>query len=1299
MIKEGKYKEAIQIIMKDMPLPGVLGRVCVRFCEEVCRRKEVDEPLSIKEMKRFAADQVDLSSLPFPEITPREEKVAIVGSGPSGLSAAYFLALKGFKPTVFESQPVLGGLLALGIPAYRLPRDVLNREIDNIKRLGVEMITGMTVGKDKTIPQLFEEGFKAVYLATGAHAGMKLGIPGEDNYGQFQQAIPWFHQVNLGKVNSSSGKVLIVGGGNAAIDAARMSLRLGAGEVHIVYRRTRAEMPADPLEIEDALHEGIHLHTLITPIRVIGLNGRLTGLECLKNTLGEPDSSGRRRPVPIEGSEFIIPADSVIAAIGQNVDRSFAAGLGALDFTKQGNVKANADTLETSVKGVFAGGDVVTGPSTVIEAIAQGKKAAAAVAAFLNGEAYAPPITKGKEEKDHKPIAPDEPRIPRAVIPQIPVEQRVAGFTEVNRAVDEDVAKKESSRCLDCGLCCECFQCVEACKALAVNHTLTDRTFDVNVGSVILAPGFGPYDPALHDTYHYGRHPNVMTSLEFERVLSASGPYGGHVVRPSDHKEPQKIAWIQCVGSRDVHDGASPYCSAVCCMYAIKEALVAKDHQKGLDTAIFYIDVRTTGKDFERYFNRAKDERGVRFIKSKITNVVENRETGNPVVRYTDEAGKRCEEEFDIVVLSIGLCQSRESIELARKLGLDLDAQSFPVTSSFSPLQTSKLGVFISGCFHSPKDIPSSVTDASGAAANAGALLSDARFSLTKEKILPPELDVLGDRPRVGVFICRCGINIAGVVDVTAVVEYAKTLPYVEHVAENLFSCSQDTQENISKAIKEHNLNRVVVASCSPQTHEGLFQETVRSAGVNKYLFEMANIRNQCSWVHSETPGDATEKAKDLVKMATEKSTRLEPLTEAKLDVKQAAMVIGGGLSGMTAALNLAQQGYPTYLVEKTDRLGGNALKLYHTWKGEDIGEHTSALIQAIEKNERVTPILNAEIKKVEGFVGNFTTTVAVNGTEQKVEHGVTIIATGATELKPTQYGYGEDPRVMTSLELDQCFKENDGRLTSAQNALFIQCVGSRIPERPYCSRVCCTHSVKSALLLKERNPAMNVFVLHRDMRTYGLRENLYREAREKGVRFLRYDNEKELAVVKNNGHLSVAFTDSTLSRKAEIRPDLLVLASAIVRTNGDPLAQQFKIPLNQDGFFVEAHVKLRPVDFATDGVFLCGLAHDPKSIDESVAQAQAAAARAVSLLAQKTLYSSGIVASVNPAFCSACGVCVSICPYKAPGFSPKTGLAEVNPVLCKGCGLCVASCRSGALHLNGFDEGQIMAMLSDLRD
>ena len=843
----------------------------------------------------------------------------------------------------------------------------------------------------------------------------------------------------------------------------------------------------------------------------------------------------------------------------------------------------------------------------------------------------------------------------------------------------------------------KCRACEKLCPSGAINFEDKKRELTLKVGSIILSQGSETFDPGTHDTYGYKTNPNIVTSLEFERILSSSGPYGGHMVRPSDGKEPKKIAWLQCVGSRDEHLDRRGYCSAVCCTYAVKEAMLAKEHSKdNLDTAIFYIDIRTNGKDFERYYNRAKDEMGVRFIKSRVTSITPMDETGMNLIRYVDETGKKIEEDFDIVVLSVGLGATKQGSDLAQRLGIELNRYEFANTGSFNPVQSSRSGIYVCGTFQGPKDIPSSVIDSSAAAGVAGSKLSEARWSLTKTEEVVEETDIRGEPTRIGVFVCCCGTNIAGTVDVPAVVEFAQRLPGVAYVEQNMFSCSQDTQEKISQVIKEKNLNRVVVAACTPKTHEPLFQETLTKAGINKYLFEMANIRNQCSWVHRDNPELATEKAKDLVRMAVGKVGLFEPLTEPILEVNQAALVIGGGIAGMAAAKNLADQGYKTSLIEKTGHLGGQARSIHETWRGEDVQGYLTELTEEINSHKNVEVHLNSAITDVEGFVGNFKTTIESNGKSETIEHGVTIVACGATELKPDLYLYGQDPRVKTGLELQKQFIDNDPSLKEINSAAFIQCVGSRIPERPYCSKLCCTETIKSALKFKEIKPQMSVFVLYRDMRPYGLREDLYREARSKGINFIRYDSEEELQVDAAQDSLKVNFTHTVLRRRMEIKPELLVLATAIVPETENPLARFYKLSQNDDGFFAEAHVKLRPVDFATDGVFVCGLAHSPKPIDESITQAQAAAARAVTLLSAKTIPVSGTVAAVDQTCCSGCGVCAAVCPFSAPSMNEKTGKAEIQATLCKGCGLCVASCRSGAIHLKGFDTSQIMAMIQE---
>ncbi len=841
----------------------------------------------------------------------------------------------------------------------------------------------------------------------------------------------------------------------------------------------------------------------------------------------------------------------------------------------------------------------------------------------------------------------------------------------------------------------KCGNCEKVCPAGAINYDDKERRINLNVGAVIVAGGGETYNPANHDTYGYVKNKNVVTSLEFERILSASGPYGGHMVRPSDKKEPKKIAWLQCIGSRDEHLGGRGYCSGVCCTYAVKEAMLAKEHAPGdLDAAIFYMDIRTNGKDFERYYNRAKDEAGVRFVKSRVTNIVPDNDSGMSMIRYIDEQGQKVEEGFDIVVLSVGLGASAEGRALAEKLGLPLDHYNYVSTDSFTPVETATPGIFVCGACQAPKDIPSSVVDSSAAAGVAGSFLADARWSLTKTAKIPEERNIRGDSVRIGVFVCCCGTNIAGVVDVPAVVEFAKGLPGVVFSEQNMFSCSQDTQDKMSQVIQEQALNRVVVAACTPKTHEPLFQETLTSAGINKYLFEMVNIRNQCSWVHKDDPEAATTKAKDLVRMGVAKAGFLEPLPEPVLNINQNAVVIGGGVAGMEAAKNLSQQGYFTYLVEREGKLGGNAQSLHETWRGEDIQGYLKDLIREVEAADKVEVCLGAEITAVDGFVGNFQTTISQGQESRTLEHGVTIFATGATEHSPEDPALIASSRVMTGLQLQQGFVKGDSQLNGLNTAVFLQCYGSRVKERPYCSKVCCTQSIKSALELKKRNPKMHIYVVYRDMRPYGLREDLYREARTQGISFVRYNFEKGLRIEPRDQEVEIGFTDTVFRKEMIIHSDLLVLASAIVVEKANPLSQFYKVAQNEDGFFAEAHVKLRPVDFATDGIFVCGLAHSPKPIDESIAQAQAASARAVTLLSAKSLAVSGTVAQVNPIKCSSCGVCVSICPYSAPRFDEKSGKAMIESTLCKGCGLCVSSCRSGALHLKGFETAQIMQMI-----
>ncbi|MGD9207674.1 MAG: FAD-dependent oxidoreductase, partial [Syntrophobacterales bacterium] len=867
------------------------------------------------------------------------------------------------------------------------------------------------------------------------------------------------------------------------------------------------------------------------------------------------------------------------------------------------------------------------------------------------------------------------------------LDRRTATYIKYPQAVPLAYAIDRET-CIGCGLC------EKLCLAKAIVYDEEERRSTLDVGAVILATGNEVFNPASFDTYAYAGHPNVVTSLEFERILSASGPYQGHLMRPWDREEPKSIAWLQCVGSRDIHHCDNSYCSAVCCMYAIKEAVIAKEHShEPLDTAIFFMDMRTYGKDFEKYYERAKEEHGVRFIRSRV-HTVDPVEEGSLKIVYTDEEGKSLEEEFDMVVLSSGFQPSKRTVELAERLGIELNEHNFAETSSFEPVKTSREGIFVCGAFRDPKDIPISVMEASAAAAAAAAPLVESRFALTKTKELPDERLVAGEEPRVGVFVCNCGINIGGYADVPAVRDYAKNLPHVVHVEDNLFTCSQDTQEKIREVIQEKDINRVVVASCSPRTHEPMFQETIREAGLNQYLFEMANIRDQDTWVHQNDPEGATEKAKDLVRGAVAKAALLDPLEQTVLGLNKAALVVGGGVAGMVAALTLADQGFPVHLVEKTGELGGNALKLRKTWKGEDIGSYVKDLVSRVGSHEHITVHTNTQLAANTGFVGNFDTILEkVDEPEQKttVQHGVSIVATGGKELQPTEYLYGEDDRVLTALELDSRLKEDGNGFKDVNRTVFIQCVGSRDEERPYCSKICCTHSMESALQLKELNPDMDVYILYRDIRTYGFREDLYKEARGKGVLFIRYSLDTKPQVSNGSGSLKVQIHDPILGRDLVIPADALVLASAVLPNEAREVVSALKVNQNAEGFFLEAHMKLRPVDFGSDGLFLCGLAHYPKSIDEAIAQAQAAAARASTVLAKDVITLGAVKAVVEPDKCAVCLTCVRTCPFEVP-YIGEDGYAVIDPAGCRGCGACVAECPGKAISLQHFTDKQLIA-------
>ncbi len=1312
LIRERKFKEAYELVRQRLPFVGVCGRVCHHPCEDKCNRREVDEPVSIRTLKRFLYDWVaknnpSVSWLKEP-VLKRAERVAIIGGGPAGLTCALDLRLKGYQVTIFEASNKLGGMMRWGIPAYRLPRKVLDREIDEIIETGIEVKLNSPIKTTAEIKGLLKNGFKAVFIAIGAQKSRTLNIPGMNLTG-IHHGIEFLRSVNGENppAEFAERRVIVIGGGNVAVDCALCVRRLGAREVKMVCLEKREEMPAHEWEIEEALSEGIEIVNSVGPKEIKGENGKVVGLETME-CVRVFDEEGQFNPQYNPENINFYPADIVILAIGQAVD---SQGFDGVERGPGGTFKVDPVTFEVKgLPGVFSGGDMVLGPASVIQAVAQGHESAISIDRYINGE----DLSKGRPEPTPEPAElKDSLGARRGEIVPVPREQeakidrRAKGeeppetWGEINLGFDEEQAVKEAQRCLDCGVCSECFQCLSVCEANAIDHNQNLTEKEISVGAVVLAGGFKEEKPIANFDYGYRRLPNVVTSLEFERILSATGPFAGTVLRPSDQTHPKKIAWVQCVGSRSKEHF---YCSSVCCMFALKEAVIAKEHCGGdLECHIYCIDIRTFGKGFERYYERAEKEYGVKVRRSKVSKIDSHSKDGQEqlIITYEDEDGSFKDEVYDMVVLSSALVPNPEIVAVCARLGVKVDEQGFVKTDPNYPVATSRPGVFACGVLTEPKDIPETVIEATGCAGAVSSLLTSARNTLVTPKRYPPERDVSQEEPRVGVFVCNCGINIGGVVKVPEVVEYARSLPGVVYAEENLFTCSQDTQEKIRKAIDEYRLNRVVVASCTPRTHEPLFQETMAEAGLNRNLFTMANIRDQCSWVHMQKPVEATEKAKVLVRMAVAHSRRLKPLHPGSQPVIQRALVIGGGLAGMVSAIEIAKQGFEVYLVEKERELGGNLRQLGYTHRGEKTGSFLNKLKREIVNSPLIKVLTGSEVVEVTGYVGNYRTTIRNEEAEKTVEHGVFIVATGAKGYIPRigEYKYGEDERVITQLQLEKMIENRESGIRNLEfkTVVMLQCVGSRDEEHPYCSRVCCTQAIKNAIAIKRLDPGCNVVIFYRDIRTYGFKEALYREARSAGVLFIRYDSEKKPEVGVRDGKLHISGFDPVLRRKVGVDTDLLVLSCGVAPNESNQfLAKVLKVPLNEDGFFLEAHMKLRPVDFNTAGIFMAGMCHSPRLSEETIAQALASAARACSVISQKEILTQAVVARVNERWCAGCGVCEKVCQYEAVRVNPGTGKSEVTAVLCQGCGACAVACPSNAIELQGFESRQLLSMVEE---
>lgn len=1295
LISNGKLQEALELERRDNPFPSVCGRVCTHPCESECKRKDIDEPLAIAQLKRYIADQesADQESTAEPDLT--KEKVAVVGAGPAGLSAAYFLAKKGYCPTVFEASDHAGGLLYWAIPRFRLPEEYLNRDLDYITKWGVQIKTGLALGKDFGIQDLFKQGFKSIFLGLGAAKEKSMGIEGEDLKG-VELCVEFLRKTILDQNMTVGKKVAVIGGGNSAVDAARTVLRLGAEEVFIIYRRSKREMPANEEEVLEAEKEGIKIHFLAAPTKVLGIDGKVSGIECIKMELGEADASGRRRPVPIEGSEFSIELDMVIMAIGQSADVSFLNKEEQFELTRWGTFKVDPDTLQTNISGIFAGGDVVTGPATVIEAIAAGKEAAESIDRFIRGV----DLKKGREQKparvaDEDIVIPDDiKQQAREQMPVLDVVKSIRSFDEVALGLTAEQAKKEADRCLSCAGCAECLECVSTCEPQAIVHDMKDEYIDLDIGSIVVTTGIDYLDPKEASEYGYKRFKNIYTSFELERILSEDGPTAGELPLKKEKKGPIRFAFIQCVGSRNMRRDIN-YCSRICCMNTIKDSLVLKEHYPDIEITVFYIDIRAFGKGFEEFYNRSV-EKGVKYIKGKPSKVFED-EKGDLVVHYEDDQGFSTEMVFDAVCLSSALIPPKGGQELAGVLGVETDEDGFfkNIEPAIEPLESTKDGILVCGCATGPKDITDSIAEASGAAVKASLFLKGHEMEVEKLDIEP--VDISGP-PRVGVFICHCGPNISKVVDVKSVVDYAKTLPGVVFAEDYIFACSETDQRKLQERIAEHKLNRVVVAACTPKTHEPSFQDSLTMIGLNPYLFDIANIRNQCSWVHQKEPEKATAKAKELVKMSVARVRELKPLYLKELSVNRDVAIIGAGITGLRCGLDLLLRGFKVKIIEKNEAPGGLVRDLSSIYPSFKPGKEViDKMIDEFTKagGEFLT---SAELMDVTGYVGNFQVKLNIKGKESEFIVGAIVLATGATLYDPAErYGYRRYKNVITNMELEKKILASD--IEDIKSVAFVQCVGSRGDAgNQGCSRYCCQAAIKEAIYLKERG--IDVAILNRGVRVYSKgAERMYRKARELGVLFLPYEGEPKISGDEFAEQIAVSSVD--LNAEISIPVDLVVLSTGMVPAEDSlRLSELFKVPRGPDKFFLERHSKFGPVETTVEGVFLCGCCQFPQDIGDSISQASAVASKVAALLSRDKISLAPITSAVDEIYCRGCGRCAEVCEFHAIEIIEKdkeTFVAQVNEALCKGCGTCVPACPTGAIDLKHFMSEQIEAQLEAL--
>jgi heterodisulfide reductase subunit A len=888
---------------------------------------------------------------------------------------------------------------------------------------------------------------------------------------------------------------------------------------------------------------------------------------------------------------------------------------------------------------------------------------------------------------------------------QLGMSRRKAAYKVGARAAPDAYVIDRGPYCDDCGLC------VEACPADAINLDEQPRLHTVSVGAIILALGFQTYDASQLSELGYGRFPNVVDAMQYERLASRSGPTEGAVLRQSDYRAPRSIAWLQCIGSRDQQHS---FCSSICCMYATKEAMLAKQRLEGqVECSVFIMDERAFNKEYGQYFENAREKHGIRYLHSRISAIHEDPATHDLIVRYTGPAGGQVEERFEMVVLAVGLQPPESAPRLASLLDIELNEHGFCQTDKFTPLQTSRPGVFVCGAFSTPKEISETIIDASGAAAEVMRLLSDRLdthphtqewpFLSPAGNGFPPEREVAGQTPRIGVFACSCGGTIGREIDLPELAREAARWPFVEQVGLVDFACFPESLEELRESIEAHDLNRVVVAACSNRTHESLFQRAVRKAGLNPYLLELVNLREQCSRVHISQKELANRKARELVRMAAGRAALAQPVHKHKHRFRSTALVIGGGVSGMTAALAIADAGCDVHLVERTEMLGGNLLNLYYVAEGYDPQRLLRDLVNRVRAHQHIAVYLRTEVVRHWGHAGYYQAVLRTQGpdgstVDREMEHGVTIVATGGRETR--QHPWLELPQVITQRELEEKVIHQPDEIAALDDVVMIQCVRPEgTPE--YCSRVCCTNTMKNAIRLKLFNPDCRVTVVYKNIVTYGFREAYYSEARKRGVVFVRYTDEEPPEIRRDGDRLVVRVRDMALNRWLALPADLVPLSMAIAPSEGtDALAEMLRVPLSTEGFLKEAQVKLRPMDFMREGIYLAGMAHYPKFVEESISHALATAARALPLMKHQSLHLGGVVAQVDPDKCVGCLTCTRTCPFAIPrvvaeegrhGVGGLGGAAFIDPVECQGCGTCTGECPANAIQLVHYTDEQMM--------